>query len=142
MTPEVLAGRRRLQKLARHRRRIPNLLKIHQDFARGWQNGREGTSDLITYERIDATDPPGIYIDQRHFFPQFPCDPVHYLEVYPEYQVTPAAVRKKVMAGAWLICSVCIDRTMQMSSAIVWICGSRSLIYRPISRTGSRTTTC
>ncbi len=32
----------------------------------------------------------GIYIDQRHFFPQFPCDPVHYLEVYPEYQVTPA----------------------------------------------------
>ncbi len=33
--------------------RIPNLLKIHQDFARGWQKGRTGTADLITYERID-----------------------------------------------------------------------------------------
>lgn len=36
--------------------RIPNLLKIHQDFARGWQNGREGTADLITYERIDKRE--------------------------------------------------------------------------------------
>jgi glycosidase len=36
--------------------RIPNLLKIHQDFARGWQKGREGTSDLITYERIDKRE--------------------------------------------------------------------------------------
>jgi hypothetical protein len=33
--------------------RIPNLLKIHRDFARGWQKGREGTSDLVTFERID-----------------------------------------------------------------------------------------
>jgi putative ABC transport system permease protein len=33
----------------------------------------------------------GIYIDQRHFFSQFPCDPQHYLEVYPEYRVTPEA---------------------------------------------------
>lgn len=33
--------------------RLPNLLKIHQDFARGWQKGRAGNADLITYERID-----------------------------------------------------------------------------------------
>jgi hypothetical protein len=33
--------------------RIPNLLKIHNDFARGWQKGREGTADLVTFERID-----------------------------------------------------------------------------------------
>jgi hypothetical protein len=33
--------------------RVPNLLKIHQDFARGWQLGRQGTADLVTYERID-----------------------------------------------------------------------------------------
>jgi len=33
--------------------RVPNLLKIHQDFGRGWQKGRAGTADLITYERID-----------------------------------------------------------------------------------------
>ena len=36
--------------------RIPNLLKIHQDFARGWQKGLAGTSDLITYERIDKRE--------------------------------------------------------------------------------------
>ncbi len=33
--------------------RIPNLARIHRDFARGWQKGREGTADLATYERID-----------------------------------------------------------------------------------------
>lgn len=40
--------------------RIPNLLKIHQDFARGWQKGREDTADLITYERIDKRENPGM----------------------------------------------------------------------------------
>jgi putative ABC transport system permease protein len=33
----------------------------------------------------------GIYIDQRHFFSQFPCDPQHYLDVYPEYRIDPEA---------------------------------------------------
>ncbi|QJE96789.1 alpha-amylase family glycosyl hydrolase [Luteolibacter luteus] len=33
--------------------RIPNLLKIHNDFARGWQRGRWSDADLVTYERID-----------------------------------------------------------------------------------------
>jgi glycosidase len=40
--------------------RIPNLLKLHQDFARGWQKGRAGTSDLITYERIDKRENGGM----------------------------------------------------------------------------------
>jgi len=33
--------------------RIPNLLKIHNDFARGWQRGRFSSADLVSYERID-----------------------------------------------------------------------------------------
>lgn len=33
--------------------RIPNLLKIHNDFARGWQRGRWSDADLVSYERID-----------------------------------------------------------------------------------------
>ena len=33
--------------------RIPNLLKIHRDFARGWQRGRWSDADLVSYERID-----------------------------------------------------------------------------------------
>lgn len=33
--------------------RIPNLLRVHQDFARGWQRGRWSGSDLVSYERID-----------------------------------------------------------------------------------------
>ncbi|WP_035608609.1 alpha-amylase family glycosyl hydrolase [Haloferula sp. BvORR071] len=33
--------------------RIPNLLKIHNDFARGWQRGRYSDADLVSYERID-----------------------------------------------------------------------------------------
>lgn len=33
--------------------RIPNLLKIHNDFARGWQRGRFSDADLVSYERID-----------------------------------------------------------------------------------------
>ncbi len=33
--------------------RIPNLLKIHQDFARGDQQGRASNADFISYERID-----------------------------------------------------------------------------------------
>lgn len=33
--------------------RIPNLVRIHEDFGRGWQKGRTGTNDLVTYERID-----------------------------------------------------------------------------------------
>ncbi len=36
--------------------RIPNLLQIHQDFARGGQKGREGTADLLAYERIDKRE--------------------------------------------------------------------------------------
>ena len=36
-----------------------------------------------------------------------------------------------VMAGSWLIASVYIDFTMQMSSAIVCMCGRRSLIQVP-----------
>jgi hypothetical protein len=33
--------------------RIPNLLKIHQDFARGYQKAQSGSADVISYERID-----------------------------------------------------------------------------------------
>lgn len=40
--------------------RIPNLLKINRDFARGYQKGREGTGDLITYERIDKRENGGM----------------------------------------------------------------------------------
>ncbi len=39
----------------------------------------------------------------------------------------------KVIAGSWLIASVCIDLTMHSSSAIVCMCGSRSLIHVPCS---------
>ena len=40
-------------------------------------------------------------------------------------------VWKKVTAGSWLIASVCIDRTMQSSSTIFAVCGSRSLTQAP-----------
>ena len=36
-----------------------------------------------------------------------------------------------VMAGSWLMASVYMLLMMQMSSAIVWMCGSRSLIHVP-----------
>ncbi len=39
--------------------RIPNLLKIHQDFARGLQQGRWGDSDFLAYERRDNRNPDG-----------------------------------------------------------------------------------
>jgi hypothetical protein len=39
--------------------RIPNLLKIHQDFARGLQQGRWGDSDFLAYERRDNRNPNG-----------------------------------------------------------------------------------
>lgn len=40
--------------------RIPNLLKIHQDFARGYQKGQFGTADVISYERIDKRESGGM----------------------------------------------------------------------------------
>lgn len=40
--------------------RIPNLLKIHRDFGRGYQKGITGTDDLITYERIDKREDGGM----------------------------------------------------------------------------------
>lgn len=39
--------------------RIPNLLKIHQDFARGLQQGRWGDADFLAYERRDNRNPDG-----------------------------------------------------------------------------------
>jgi hypothetical protein len=36
--------------------RIPNILKIHNDFARGLQQGRWGDSDYMAYERRDNRD--------------------------------------------------------------------------------------
>ncbi len=39
--------------------RIPNLLKIHQDFARGFQVGRWGDNDFLAYERRDNRNPDG-----------------------------------------------------------------------------------
>ncbi len=39
--------------------RIPNLLKIHQDFARGFQVGLWGDSDFLAYERRDNRNPDG-----------------------------------------------------------------------------------
>ena len=39
--------------------RIPNLLKIHQDFARGFQVGRWGDNDFLAYERRDNRKPDG-----------------------------------------------------------------------------------
>lgn len=39
--------------------RIPNLLKIHQDFARGFQVGRWADSDYLAYERRDNRRPDG-----------------------------------------------------------------------------------
>ena len=38
---------------------IPNLLKIHQDFARGLQQGRWSDSDFLAYERRDNRNPDG-----------------------------------------------------------------------------------
>lgn len=39
--------------------RIPNLLKIHQDFARGFQVGRWADNDFMAYERRDNRNPDG-----------------------------------------------------------------------------------
>ncbi|MGJ8650368.1 MAG: alpha-amylase family glycosyl hydrolase [Opitutaceae bacterium] len=39
--------------------RIPNLLKIHQDFARGFQQGLWGDADFLAYERRDNRNPDG-----------------------------------------------------------------------------------
>ncbi|MFZ4681647.1 MAG: alpha-amylase family glycosyl hydrolase, partial [Terrimicrobiaceae bacterium] len=39
--------------------RIPNLLKIHQDFARGFQVGLWGDGDFLAYERRDNRNPDG-----------------------------------------------------------------------------------
>jgi hypothetical protein len=36
-----------------------------------------------------------------------------------------------VIAGSWLIASVCMPRTTQMSSAILAVCGRMSLISMP-----------
>src|SRR5258706_2892007 len=38
---------------------------------------------------------------------------------------------KKAWAGSWLICSVCMERTMQSSSARDWMWGKRSEISAP-----------
>jgi hypothetical protein len=38
---------------------IPNLLKIHQDFARGLQQGRWSDNDFLAYERRDNRNPDG-----------------------------------------------------------------------------------
>ena len=43
-----------------------------------------------------------------------------------------APVCMNVMAGSWLIASVCIDRTMHRSSTIAAVCGSSSLIHMPL----------
>ena len=40
-------------------------------------------------------------------------------------------VWKNVMAGSWLIASVCIDLTMHSSSTILAVCGSSSLTHVP-----------
>lgn len=40
--------------------RIPNLLKIHQNFGRGYQQGRSGGSDLVVYERLDKRENPAM----------------------------------------------------------------------------------
>jgi hypothetical protein len=39
--------------------RIPNILKIHQDFARGIQQGRWGDGDYLAFERRDNRNPDG-----------------------------------------------------------------------------------
>ena len=39
--------------------RIPNILKIHQDFARGMQQGRWGDADYLAFERRDNRYPNG-----------------------------------------------------------------------------------
>ena len=39
----------------------------------------------------------------------------------------------KVMAGSWLIASVCIDLTMQQMSSTTWpVCGNSSLSHAPL----------
>ncbi|MBJ7259098.1 MAG: hypothetical protein JHD33_06110 [Chthoniobacterales bacterium] len=39
--------------------RIPNILKIHNDFARGLQQGRYGDADYLAFERRDNRNPDG-----------------------------------------------------------------------------------
>ena len=41
-------------------------------------------------------------------------------------------VQKNVIAGSWLIASVCSERTTHSSSAILAVCGSSSLNGRPL----------
>lgn len=40
--------------------RIPNLLYIHNQFARSWQYGRLGDSDVVAYDRIDKRENSGM----------------------------------------------------------------------------------
>ena len=40
--------------------RIPNLVYIHNHFARGWQSPRWGDSDVVAYDRIDKRENPGM----------------------------------------------------------------------------------
>ena len=40
--------------------RVPNLLHIHEQFARGYQQGRWSDEDVIVYERIDKRENPGM----------------------------------------------------------------------------------
>ncbi len=40
--------------------RVPNLLKIHNDFARGYQLGRYSDADVVAYERIDKRENGGM----------------------------------------------------------------------------------
>ncbi|QTN33380.1 hypothetical protein HZ994_14000 [Akkermansiaceae bacterium] len=40
--------------------RLPNLMKIHQNFARGYQKGAWSSADLVAYERIDKRSNGGM----------------------------------------------------------------------------------
>ncbi|MCX7915514.1 MAG: alpha-amylase family glycosyl hydrolase, partial [Verrucomicrobiae bacterium] len=40
--------------------RVPNLLKIHDNFARGYQRGVWGDADYLAYERIDKRENPSM----------------------------------------------------------------------------------
>jgi hypothetical protein len=40
--------------------RIPNLVYIHNHFARGWQRGRWGDNDVVAYERVDKRENEGM----------------------------------------------------------------------------------
>lgn len=40
--------------------RVPNLLHIHEQFARGYQQGKWSDDDVIIYERVDKRENPGM----------------------------------------------------------------------------------